>query len=86
MVNVYTVKAPNFGPHGNFGILSQKGLLSLKRILQKNEENKSCGKTLDLKIGFCSYLVHDSSKEATELAKKKSKVSMRSKVMGFYGT
>jgi hypothetical protein len=31
-----TVKAPNFGP------LFQKGLLSLKRILQKNEENKIC--------------------------------------------
>ncbi len=36
-----TVKAPNFGPHGNFGPLFQKGLLSLKRVLQKNEENKS---------------------------------------------
>jgi hypothetical protein len=63
----------------------QKGLLSLKHILQKNEENGSCRKTLDLHIWFCSYFVHDSSKEGTELAKKKSKVSMRSKVRGFYG-
>jgi hypothetical protein len=39
-----TVKAPNFGPHGNFGPLFQKGLLSLKRVLQKNEGNKSCRK------------------------------------------
>jgi hypothetical protein len=43
----------------------------LKRILQKNEENKSCRKTLDLQICFRSSLVHDSSKEATELAKEK---------------
>ncbi len=45
---LHTVKAPNFGPHGNLGPLFQKGLLSLKRVLQKNEENKSCRKTLDL--------------------------------------
>ncbi len=61
-----TVKAPKFGLHGNFGPLFQKGPLSLKRILQKNEENK----TLDLQFFFCSYFVHDSSKETTELAKK----------------
>jgi hypothetical protein len=30
-------------------------------------------KTLDLQIRFCSLLVHDSSKEATELAKKNPK-------------
>ncbi len=35
-----TVKAPNFGQHGNFG--------PLKRVLQKNDENKSCRRTLDL--------------------------------------
>jgi hypothetical protein len=68
-----TVKAPNFGPHGNFGPLFQKWLLSLKLILQKNEENKSCRNTLDLQICVCSYLVHDSSKEATELAEKGAK-------------
>ncbi len=65
-----TVKAPNFGPHENFGPLFQKKLPSLKRILQKNEENVSCRNTLDPQICFYSYLVHDSSKEATELAKK----------------
>jgi hypothetical protein len=68
---VDTVKAPNFGPHGNSGPLFQKGLLSLKRIVQKNEENKSCRKPLDLQICFCSYFVHDSSKEATQLIAKK---------------
>jgi hypothetical protein len=34
-----TVKACKFGPHGNFGPLFQKGWLSSKRVLQKNEEN-----------------------------------------------
>jgi hypothetical protein len=60
------VKASNFGPH------FLKGLLSLKRFLwkKKNRQNESCRKTLDLQTWFCSFLVHDSSKEATELAKK----------------
>jgi hypothetical protein len=40
--------------------------------------------TLDLQIWFCSFFVQDSSKEAAELAKKKSKLSMRSRVRGFY--
>jgi hypothetical protein len=39
-VGVNTVTASNFGPHGKFCPVFQKGLLSLKRILQKNEENK----------------------------------------------
>jgi hypothetical protein len=64
-----TVKTSNFGPHGNFGPLFQKDLLSLKRIVQKKEEDKNCRKTLDLQIRFCSFLVCVSSKEATELAK-----------------
>jgi hypothetical protein len=63
-------RAFNFGRHGNFGPLFQKGLLSSKRVLQKNEENKNVEKKSDLQIRFCSFLVQDSSKEATELAKK----------------
>jgi hypothetical protein len=59
-----TVKAPNFVP------LFQKGLLSSKRVLQKSEENKSCRKTSDPQVQLCSFLAHDLSKEATELAKK----------------
>jgi hypothetical protein len=39
-----TVKASNFGPHESFGPLFQKGLLSSKRVLQRNEENESCRK------------------------------------------
>jgi hypothetical protein len=45
-------------------------LLSSKRVLQKNEENKSCTQTLARQIRFCSFLAHDLSKEATELVKK----------------
>jgi hypothetical protein len=70
---VDTVKASNFGPHGNFGPLFQKGLLSLKRVLQNHEDNKSCRTTLDLQIRFCSFFVHDLSTEATELTRKSSK-------------
>jgi hypothetical protein len=81
-----TVETLNFEPHGNFGPLFQKSLPSLKCILQNHEENQSCGKKMRSKnLNVCSYLVQDSSKHAMELAKKRSKVSMRSKVMGFYG-
>jgi hypothetical protein len=53
LTDIGTVKAPNFGPHGNFGPLFQKGLLLFKSVLQKNDENKSSRKTLDLQIRFC---------------------------------
>jgi hypothetical protein len=64
-----TVKASNFGPYGNFGLLLKNGLLSSKRVLQMDEENKSCRETLASQFRFCSFLVHVSSKEAPELAK-----------------
>jgi hypothetical protein len=66
-----TVKASNFGSHGNFVPLFQMGLSSSKRVLQKKKENKICRTTLDLQIWFCSFFVRDSSKEATEFAKTK---------------
>jgi hypothetical protein len=50
-----TVKASNFGPHGNFGPVFQKGLLLLKRILHKKEEDKSWRKTLDYKLGSIHF-------------------------------
>jgi hypothetical protein len=79
-----TAKPFNFGPHGNFRPLFQKGFLSLNRVLRKTEENKSCRKTLDLQIRFCSFSVHDSSTEATELARKVQ--SFHEVQRGFYGT
>jgi hypothetical protein len=72
-VDSNTVKAPNFGPHGHLGPLFQKDLLSLQRVLQKNEENTSFRKTLDLQNRFCSFFVHDSSTEAIERARKSPK-------------
>jgi hypothetical protein len=78
-----TVKAPNFGPRGNFGPFFPKGLLSLKRVLQKNEENGSCRKTVDLQIRFCSFFVHDSSTWATELARKSPKLPWCPKLEAF---
>ncbi len=78
-----TVKAPNYGPHGHFGPLFQKRLLSLKHILQKNEWNKSCRKTLDLQICFCFWnMIHPNKLGKLQ---KRSEVSMRSKVRGFGG-
>ncbi len=64
------VKAPNFGPHENFGPLFQKSLKSLKRVLQKNEENKSFRKTLDLQIRFCSFLYMIHPKRVQNLQEK----------------
>jgi hypothetical protein len=55
----------------------------LKRVLQKNEENESCRKTLDLQIRFCSFFVDDSSTEATELARKSPKFPCGPKVEAF---
>jgi hypothetical protein len=58
-------------------------LLSLKHARQENEENKSCIKTLDLQIWFCSFFVHDSSTEATELLRKSPKFSWGPKLEAF---
>jgi hypothetical protein len=83
------VNASNFGPHGNFGPLFQMGSLSSRRVQQQIEGNASCRRTLDLQtIKLGSVHLLDSSKEATELAKKKrrSKASIISEVRGFYGT
>ncbi len=78
------VKAPKFGPHGNFGPIFQKaGLVSLKRVLPKNREYKRYTKTLDLPIRFCSFFVHDSSIEATELPRKSPKFPWGPKLEAF---
>ncbi len=54
---VCTVKASNFGPHGNFGPYVQKGFLSSKRFLRKIQGNESCRKTSDFQTLFCSFFV-----------------------------
>jgi hypothetical protein len=46
----------------------------MKTRLKKTEEHESCRKTLALQVQFCSFLVHISPKEATELARKDPKL------------
>jgi hypothetical protein len=73
---LHTIKPSNFGPLVNFGFFFfQKGLLSSKSVLQKNEEmmiwrNEDMKKWWKWRECFCSSLIHNSSKEATELARK----------------
>jgi hypothetical protein len=64
-----TVKVSNCGPHVNLAFFFKIGLLYSKFFIQNIEENESCRKTLALQIRFSSFLVHISSKEATDLAK-----------------
>jgi hypothetical protein len=66
-----TVKASTFEPHENWTIF--KRLSIIKTVLEKNQENECWRKTSDLQTRFCSYLIHDSPKEATDLARKGSK-------------
>ncbi len=61
------------------------GLLSLEGVQQKNEENKSCRKTLDLKIWFCSFFGTWFIQRSYGTCKNRSNVSMRSEVRCFYG-
>jgi hypothetical protein len=53
------------------------------RPTEKWSEKKSCGKTLNLKIRFWSFLVHDSSKEATKLGRKGPKFRWSPKLEAF---
>jgi hypothetical protein len=47
----------------------EKGLQSSKRVIQKNEGNKSSRKSFESKTFFCSFFVQNSSKKATDLEK-----------------
>ncbi len=47
-------KTFNFGPHGNFGIIFEKGLQSSKHLLQKNEDGFQ--KKRICLLDFCSFL------------------------------
>jgi hypothetical protein len=69
-----TVKVHNFGPHGNFGPLFQMGLLSLKRVLQKNEKNECCYVVETLlmqKFGSDHFWYMTHQKKVRNLKKKK---------------
>jgi hypothetical protein len=62
-----------------------KGLLSLKLVLQKTEENKRCRKTLLLHIHFCLFFGTWFFQRSYGTCIKWSKVSMRSKVRDLHG-
>jgi hypothetical protein len=79
-----TVNAcPNFGPHVNSELVFPNDLLSPKRVLLKNEEHESCRQIFHLQIWFCSFLIHYSSKEASERARKVSTFLWGSKLDAF---
>ncbi len=70
----YTVNASNFGSRKLGTLFFPWDLLLPKRVLQKNEENESCKKKLDLQTWFCSFLVHNSpSKDVMNLGRKSPK-------------
>ncbi len=67
-VIISTVKAFNFGSHGNFGpFFGRVELLWSKRVLQKNEWNKSCRRTFDLPSRFCSFLAQNPPELSTDM-------------------
>jgi hypothetical protein len=49
-----TVQAPNFVPHGNFGLIFASSLASSYELFTKNEQNKF----LDLKFFYNFYSLH----------------------------
>jgi hypothetical protein len=55
-----------------------KGFISSKRVPQKrNIEKEISRKSLNVKTWFYLFLLHNSSSEATELARKAAKLSSR---------
>jgi hypothetical protein len=50
-----TVKAPNFGPHGNFGPFLARSVASLNEFCAKNEQNQSCKLKVSLQLSFHSF-------------------------------
>ncbi len=56
-------------------------LAIMKRLLQKNEGNESWRKPWQMQTRFCSFLSHNSPKEARGLARKKSKFPWSPKFM-----
>jgi hypothetical protein len=82
LARLHTLKASNFGLHGNLGLF-QKSLLLSKRVLQKNEWNKSCRQAFDLQSGFWSFLAHNSPKEAVDLARNGPKFPWGPKLEAF---
>jgi hypothetical protein len=61
-----TFEAATFGPHVKFWtFLAKRTCAIIKMRATEIEEDEICRKTLGLKIGLCSFLAHNSSKEVT---------------------
>jgi hypothetical protein len=50
-----TVKAPNFGPHGNFGLFLASSVASVDESCTKNEQNRICRSIVFLQLLFTSF-------------------------------
>jgi hypothetical protein len=68
------------------GLFFRRACYHWNASYRKNGGIKSCRKPLDLQIRFCSFFGTRFIQRGYETCKKeRSKVSMRSKVRGFYG-
>jgi hypothetical protein len=50
-----TVKASNFGPHGNFGLFSTSSVASVNESCTKNKQNQICRSKVFLQLLFSSF-------------------------------
>jgi hypothetical protein len=50
-----TVKAPNFGPHGNFGLFLASSVASVDESCTKNEKNRTCRPNIFIKLLFSLF-------------------------------
>jgi hypothetical protein len=50
-----TVKAPNFGPHGNVGLFLASSVASADESRTKNEQNRTCRPNVFLQLLFSSF-------------------------------
>ncbi len=51
----HTVKASNFGPHGNFGPYLARSVAHLSEYCAKNEQNRLCKSNVCLQLLFHSF-------------------------------
>ncbi len=79
------MKATNFAPHGNFGRILERSVASLDEFSTKNEQNKVCKLKIFLQLLFPPFFCRTRFDDSNPFWKKRSKVSMRSKVRGFDG-
>jgi hypothetical protein len=52
---IYTVKASNFGPHGNFGLFLASSVASMDELCTQNEQNRICRSKVFPQLLFSSF-------------------------------